>query len=237
LEDPSLLDKIPFVRPEDLIESALKSDCSSIAYTYSEPTIFFEYAYDIAKLAKENKLLNLFVTNGYMSREAIEVIAPYLDGANVDLKFSNETAYKEITGARLRPVLDSIEQLKRQGVWVEVTTLVIPGLNDSDKDLKKIAGYIAEISNDIPWHISRFHPDYNLTDVESTPLERLNRAMELGRQAGLIYVYVGNVAEPSVTLCSGCRRPLIKRGPDYHVDTSLLQGRCSYCAALVPGLF
>jgi len=223
--------------PDDVVKEALKSGCISIAYTYTEPTVFFEYAYDTAHIAKKKGLYNIFVTNGYMSREAIDSISPYLDAANIDLKSFSDDFYKKRCKARLEPVLDSIRYMKRLGVWIEVTTLIIPGLNDSDQELKDIAGFIAEIGIDIPWHISRFHPDYMYIDSEPTPIETLNRAGLIGKDAGLRYVYPGNVAEESPTLCHRCGKELIKRRCNAVTAAGLKGNRCSECDTPLDGLF
>ena len=179
--------------PEKIVEEAKAAGCKSIAYTYTEPTIFFEYAYDTAKLAKKEGICNVFVTNGYMTREAIDTIKPYLDAANIDLKFFDNKKYRQICKGALAPVLDSISHMKKSGIWIEVTTLVIPGLNDSKNELKKTAEFIAGIGVDIPWHISRFHPDYEYNEFKLTPIDTLKAAKVIGKSAGLNYVYLGNV--------------------------------------------
>ncbi len=178
--------------PEDVVRMAESSGCSSISYTYTEPTIFMEFAYDCACLAHGRGIKNVFVSNGYMSPEAIELIAPYLDGINIDLK-GDDDFYKKIAGARLQPVLDSIRLMKDKGVWVEVTTLVIPGLNDSEEFLSWTGEFIKSIDPSIPWHVTQFYPTYKLTDRGRTPVSTLRRAREIGIKAGLKYVYEGNV--------------------------------------------
>ncbi|MFH1798470.1 MAG: AmmeMemoRadiSam system radical SAM enzyme [Candidatus Omnitrophota bacterium] len=179
--------------PEQIVEGALANNCPSISYTYTEPTIFFEYAYDTACLAKARGLCNIFVTNGYMTEFAIEKLSPYLDAANVDIKFFSDDLYKKMCGGRLQPVLDSVRRMKQLGIWVEVTTLIIPELNDSPGQLKGIADFLAEIGKDIPWHVTRFHPAYKYTDSYPTPVETIEKAVDIGKKAGLKYVYSGNV--------------------------------------------
>ncbi|MFH1363694.1 MAG: AmmeMemoRadiSam system radical SAM enzyme [Candidatus Omnitrophota bacterium] len=179
--------------PRQIVDKAKACGCLSIAYTYGEPTVFFEYAYDTARLAKQENLYNVFVTNGYMSKEAISLIRPYLDAANIDLKSFRQAFYRDICRAELEPVLDSIRLMKELGIWIEITTLIIPGENDSLKELENIAGFIAEVGKDIPWHISRFHPDYKFLDHQPTALESLEKAKAIGEKAGLRYVYLGNV--------------------------------------------
>ena len=181
------------VNPEQIVKNALDSGCQSISYTYTEPTIFFEYAYDTAVFAHQAGLKNIFVTNGYMSGIALKTIAPYLDAANVDLKsFSNEF-YLKTCKAKLAPVLETIKAMHELNIWVEITTLIIPGENDSQEELAEIANFIASVSKDIPWHISRFHPDYKFLDHDYTAIETLKLAEDLGKQAGLKYVHLGNV--------------------------------------------
>jgi len=181
------------VQPEEVVAAAKKYGCKSIAYTYTEPTIFFEYAYDTAKLAKLSGLANIFVTNGFMTHQTIDTIKPYLDAANVDLKSFNDEYYKKYCKARLQPVLDSIKYMKEAGIWLEVTTLIIPGENDSDEELTQIAKFIAGVDKEMPWHISRFRPDYKFIDHNATPVKTLERARDIGRQQGLNHIYLGNV--------------------------------------------
>jgi pyruvate formate lyase activating enzyme len=185
------------LKPEEVIREAVKAGCKSISYTYTEPTVYFEYAYNTAKLARAAGLKNIFVTNGYMTKEALKMINPYLDACNVDLKSFSDKFYKNICGGSLGPVLDSIRLMKELGIWVEVTTLIIPKKNDSKKELNDIAMFIAGLDKDMPWHVSRFHPDYEFEDHAPTPLKTLKMACDIGRRAGLKHVYPGNVPEGS----------------------------------------
>jgi pyruvate formate lyase activating enzyme len=223
--------------PEEVVKKAKEYNCKSISYTYTEPTIFFEYAYETAKIAKEEGLYNNFVTNGYMSQKALKMIHPYLDGANVDLKSFRDDFYKKICKARLQPVLDSIALMKKLNIWVEVTTLIIPGQNDSQEELGDIAEFISSVGIDIPWHISRFHPDYQFTDYNDTSLEVLQRAGEIGKKAGLHYVYLGNVLDEPNTSCYNCQKPLIKRAYFSIEENKIEQGKCSFCKATIAGVF
>jgi pyruvate formate lyase activating enzyme len=226
------------LKPEEVVSEALKNGCRSISYTYTEPTIFFEYAYDTAKLAKEKGLYNNFVTNGYMTKEAIDKIRPYLDAANVDLKFFKDESYRRICKGSLQPVLDSIRNMKNDGIWVEATTLVIPGENDSDEELEGIAGFLAETGKEIPWHISRFHPDYKYTDSVPTPLDTMERAAEIGKKAGLKYIYLGNVLTGSETLCPDCGTLLMERGGfTAMISNDFSDGKCGKCAAKIEGVW
>jgi pyruvate formate lyase activating enzyme len=224
--------------PEAVIREAVDRGCRSISYTYTEPTIFFEYAYETARLAREAGLLNSFVTNGYMTAEALELIRPVLDAANVDLKAFSDETYRRVCGARLEPVLDSIRRMKALGVWVEVTTLVVPGLNDGDDELAAIARFIASVDPDIPWHVSRFHPDYEYTQAPATPLERLRAAAAAGRREGLRHIYVGNVpGETEDTVCPVCGTVLIRRRGFAVLANVLRDARCPSCGTPLAGRF
>jgi len=221
-----------------IVEQALKNKCRSISYTYTEPTIFFEYALETAKLAKEKGLYNVFVTNGYMTKEALLLIKPYLNAANVDLKFFKEASYKKICAASLEPVLDSIRLMKEMGIWVEATTLVVTGENDSEEELSAIAGFIASVDKDMPWHISRFHPDYKFSDYTATSEAVLKKAQNLGAAAGLKFVYLGNVEGlGNNTYCPACKKLLVEREFFSIIEDNIKQGKCSFCNAAVPGIF
>jgi len=224
--------------PEQVVAAAQQASCQSIAYTYTEPTVFFEYAYDTARLAHETGLANIYVTNGYMTKEMLETFQPYLDAANVDLKAFRDETYRKYVGARLQPVLDAIKVMKRLGIWLEVTTLVIPGINDDDGELKDAADFVAdELGVETPWHISRFFPAYKMTDVPSTPVETLHRAREIGLEAGLRYVYMGNVPGAANTVCHECGKMLIQRS-GYRILENHIQpdGRCPNCGTPVAGV-
>jgi len=225
------------LKPEEVVREAVKAGCKSISYTYTEPTIFFEYAYDTAKLAKAKGLYNNFVTNGYMTKEAIKSIRPYLDAANIDLKFFDDESYKRICHGHLKPVLDSIKLMKELGIWVEVTTLVIPGLNDSERELKGIADFIASVGKEIPWHISRFHPDYKYTQTPPTSMATLKKAQDIGNKAGLRYIYLGNVLEGNNTYCYNCKTLLIERIGFDIAQRDFENGKCLKCSESIDGYF
>jgi pyruvate formate lyase activating enzyme len=226
------------VTPEEVVEAAKLYKCESIAYTYNEPTIFFEYAYDIAKLAKKEGIKNVFVSNGYTTQEALRVIAPYLDANNIDLKSFSDDFYRKVCGARLEPVLDCIRLHKKLGIWIEITTLVIPSLNDSEENFRKIAEFIRDLDPGIPWHVSRFHPDYKLLDLPPTPVETLDRARKIGLEAGLKYVYQGNVpGEGENTNCPSCGRLLIERRGYEVTRYSVKDGKCPHCGANIDGVW
>ncbi len=226
------------VTPDDIVNAARGSGCRSIAYTYTEPTIFFELAYDTARLAAAEDIANVFVTNGYITEEALTTIAPYLDAANIDLKSFNDAAHKRMTGARLQPVLDSIRAYKRLGIWIEVTTLVIPGHNDSESELRQIAEFICGIGADIPWHVTQFYPTYRLLDRPRTPVAILRRAREIGYEAGLRYVYEGNVpGEGSEnTHCHACQALVVQRYNHQVLENRIRNGRCPDCSTQIPGV-
>lgn len=228
------------VTPEHLVALARQERSAAIAYTYNEPTVFFEYTYDTALLAHAQGLKNVYVSNGFMSAETLEALTPVLDAINVDLKGFSEELYRTYTGARLEPVKRNIAAIARAGrTWIEVTTLVIPGLNDSDAELRAAATWLAEIDPDIPWHVSAFYPTYHLQDRPRTPPETLERAYALGKAAGLHFVYVGNVPDPARegTYCPHCETLLISRA-GYRVRTHWrTPGVCHGCGASIPGVW
>lgn len=228
-----------YTAPEEMVEAALDSGCKSISYTYTEPTIYFELALETARLAASRGLKNVFVSNGYMGEEALRTIAPVLDGINVDLKAFSETHYKKICGAKLQPVLDNIRLIASLDIWMEITTLVIPGHNDSEDELKSIAGFIASVDKGIPWHVSRFHPAYKMLDIDITPVSTLMRAVDIGAEAGLDFVYTGNIPGNGGedTKCPSCGNAVIRRY-GYTIEQSRLDnGVCSGCGTKLPGVW
>jgi pyruvate formate lyase activating enzyme len=225
--------------PEKIVREAENSDCQSIAYTYTEPTIFFELAYDTAKLAQGRGINNVFVSNGFMTPEALKEISPFLDAINIDLKGFTNKFYKEVCGGRLEPVLENIQLANELGIWVEVTTLIIPTQNDSPEELKLIAEFIASTNKDIPWHITQFYPTYKMINLPRTPIEILHQAREIGLQAGLHYVYEGNV--PGLgnenTYCYNCGNILIERW-GYSIGKNMIKdGHCPFCQSPIAGLY
>jgi pyruvate formate lyase activating enzyme len=227
------------IPPEEIVKKTQNQNCKIIAYTYSEPTIFFELAYDTAKIANKNNIKNVFVTNGYINPKPLEKISPYLDAANIDLKCFSEEFYKKTCGGKLQPVLDSIKNYYKLGIWIEITTLLIPEQNDSPDEIKKIAEFIASIDKNIPWHISRFHPDYKMYDSKVTPIEKLRKAYEIGKKVGLNYIYLGNVPgdEHDNTYCSNCNKLLIKRSGFWISKNNLKKNQCKFCGEEVKGRF
>ena len=224
--------------PQAIVEQALSNNCPSISYTYTEPTIYFEFAYEVAKLAKEKGLFNIFVTNGYMSKESLEYIKPYLSAANVDLKAFSEDFYRKICKASLKPVLENIILMKKLGLWIEITTLIIPGKNDGKIELKQIAEFIASVDKNIPWHLSRFHPDFEFNKIAATSPESLLLAYDIAKEAGLKYVYIGNVdTDYENTICPACNKALIKRKGFFVESKNIKQGRCEYCKEQIEGVW
>jgi len=227
------------VIPCEMVQQARQSGSQSIAYTYTEPTIFYELALATARAASAAGLGNIFVTNGFIALESLREIAPYLSAANIDLKSFRESYYKKLCGARLQPVLAAILEYKKLGVWIELTTLLIPGLNDDESELQDIAHFIkTELGEDVPWHLSRFFPAYKMEHWTETPIHSLLRARDVGREAGLRYVYMGNVPEEKGsedTICPGCGAVVIRRWGCRLVDNLLRSGRCPECSQFVMG--
>lgn len=228
--------------PQMVVRGALAQHCASIAYTYTEPTVFYEYVYDISVAARESGIANVWVSNGYMTAETLDTLTgaqPLIDAANIDLKAFQNSFYHEQCGARLQPVLDALILLKKRQVWLEVTTLVIPGLNDSEEELRELARFIvSDLGKETPWHVSRFHPMYRRLDRGPTPVETLHRAYAIGKAEGLDFVYVGNLPgdEGENTCCPSCHKVVIRRMGyairEYHIK----EGRCSYCNAEIAGV-
>lgn len=225
--------------PEEIVRAAVHNNCKSIAYTYTEPTIFFELAYDTARLAHEQGIRNLFVTNGYMTQEALETINPYLDGANVDLKSFDETTYRKVCGGKLEPVKESIQRMKEMGIWVEVTTLIVPTHNDSETELRQIAEYILRVDPGIPWHVSAFYPQYKMTHLPPTSPSIIHRAVEIGKETGLRYIYSGNIRSDDAadTWCYACGKRLIHRSGYFILENQIKNGTCPKCETAIDGIF
>ncbi len=225
--------------PEQIVSSALAAGCSSISYTYVEPTIFLEFALDCMKLAKGEGMKNIFVSNGYMSKEATELLVPVLDAINIDLKSFSDDFHKSVCRARLQPVLDSIKRMYEAGVWMEVTTLLIPGLNDSVEELQQIAEFLASLDRSIPWHVTGFYPTYKMMDRDPTPLASLEKAREIGLAAGLHYVYEGNRPGHGGenTSCPACGNEVIARHGFLIEKNMLIKGSCPLCSAHLAGVW
>ena len=227
------------ISPEALVKEAEAGNAATIAYTYTEPTIYYELAKETARIASSRGLKNIFVSNGYMSEKCLEDISGYLHGANIDLKAFNDEFYKKQCGARLEPVLNTIKKLAEMGIWIEITTLLIPGLNDSEEELNNLAEFIMRQNADIPWHISRFHPTYRMTRLPPTPTEKIQRAMQIGYNAGLRYVYAGNIPGDAgeKTCCHNCGNLLIDRYGFSVNFNNMKKGKCPMCKSHIPGVW
>jgi pyruvate formate lyase activating enzyme len=225
--------------PESIVAYALASHSASISYTYTEPTIFLEYAQDVGKMAHEQGMKNVFVSNGFMTEASATALAEFIDGDNIDLKSMRDDFYRKICKARLQPVLDTIVRLKNLGVWIEVTTLVIPGHNDSTEELTEIAQFIKGVGADIPWHVTAFHPTFKMMDRPATPVATLRRAHEIGLKAGLRYVYTGNIPgeKGENTYCYGCQELLIERLGYTIRRYNLQDGKCPKCQTAIDGVW
>jgi len=225
--------------PDEAVRRALAGGCRSVAYTYTEPTVWFEYALATARLAADQGLYNLFVTNGYITPKALAMIAPVLHAANIDLKGFSKEFYHHVCGAQLSEVLDCIRDYRRQGIWIEVTTLVIPDENDDDEQLNGIARFIAdELGPDTPWHVSRFFPCHLMHDRQPTPLTSLERALAAGDRAGLRYVYEGNVAAGrEQTICPHCGALVVGRSGYTVTSLNLRDGSCGNCGKPIAGIW
>jgi pyruvate formate lyase activating enzyme len=228
------------ISPMQIVTAAKSHHCASISYTYTEPTVFFELAYETANLAHEEGIGNCFVSNGYLTPAAVRTIAPCLDAINVDLKAFRDETYRTVMKARLEPVLVCLKELVKAGIWVEVTTLVVPGMNDSPDELRDIARFIAgELGPAVPWHVSRFHGDYHMSNLPGTPLATLETACRIGLEAGLKYVYCGNVPgrADERTLCPSCGQVLIDRVGFAVRGNNLKGGACPKCDVRIEGVW
>ncbi len=225
--------------PRQIARAAQRAGCASISYTYTEPTIFAEYALDCAREAVDLGLKNVFVSNGYMTPELLALMAGLIHGINVDLKAGLGDFYHKVSGAALEPVLANLKRIQQLGLWLEVTALVIPGLNDGVEELRWMARYLFDtLGPDVPWHISRFYPQYKMADTPPTPTVTLERAWRIGQDAGLRYVYVGNVPghDAESTHCPCCGEVVIERY-GYHTRVrALREGKCVRCGTVIPGV-
>lgn len=231
--DKKLLDVGQDLSCEEIVSDAVKNKCPSISYTYTEPTIFLEYALDTMKLAKEKGIKNIWVTNGFMSEETLGLIRPYLDAANVDLKSFDDEFYKKNCGARVKPILENLKWMKKNNIWIEITTLIIPGFSDDKKMLADIARFIfKESGSETPWHISAFSGEisYKMRNIPDTPIEKINQACDIGKKAGLKYVYAGNVPGGSKenTYCPKCNKLAIER-IGFYIKRFDENGECGKC--------
>ncbi|MBW2988303.1 AmmeMemoRadiSam system radical SAM enzyme [Candidatus Woesearchaeota archaeon] len=226
--------------PKEVVEYAIAKKCNSIAYTYSEPTAFYEYMYDTAKLAHEKGIKNLWITNGYMSEGALSDFCQYLDAANVDLKSFKEEIYNKLNSGHLQPVLDTLKLLPKKGVWLEITNLIVPTYTDDLDMIREMCKWIRdELGTDVPLHFSRFSPHYKLKHLPATPYSTLKKAREIALEAGLKYVYIGNVAEleGQQTYCPKCKKVVVRRNGFSVLEINLTNGRCKYCGERIAGVW
>jgi len=238
ISQTSNIDKSRYYSPEMIVELAVAHDCKSIAYTYNEPTIFYPYARDIALEGKKRGLKNVYVSNGYESEEVIDDMKGIIDAANIDLKSFDAKYYKKALGGNLEKILENLKHFVRNGIWIEITTLIVPTQNDSVEELDQIASFIAnELGVDVPWHVTAFHPDYKELELPSTSIETLKRAYDIGKGHGLRYVYIGNVAYDTPTRCPSCDAVVIER--DYFRQTTnhLKGAHCPQCGTKIAGVF
>lgn len=225
--------------PELVIENVIKSNCIGISYTYNEPNIWAEYVMDIAKLAQAKDIKNVMVTNGYINIKPLKEVYKYIDSANVDIKAITEKFYQSITSSHLKPVLDALVEMKSMGVWIEITNLVIPTLNDSPGEFKQLSKWVKDnLGDDVPIHFTAFHPDYKLLNLPSTSVKKLSEAKKIAQEVGMKYVYLGNVLseEGSNTYCPSCGKLLIKRSWHSVNSYNMNKGNCS-CGQIISGYF
>jgi pyruvate formate lyase activating enzyme len=232
------IDKSRYYSSQDIVRASINNRCESISYTYNEPTIFYPYARDIAVLAKANGIKNVYVSNGFESDEVIDDMVGIIDAINIDLKSFDEKYYKKELGGNLLKLLKNIKHFKQNGIWVEITTLIVPTKNDSSDELEKIARFIAdEVGCDTPWHISAFHPDYQEQTLPRTSFESLKKAYDIGKKAGLKYVYMGNIGYENSTKCSWCDEVLIARKGFFVESKNIVNSSCPKCSSSVSGIF
>ena len=225
---------------EDAVMKARQYGCKSIAYTYSEPTVFYEYMLDTSRIAKQHRIRNVYVTGGFINLEPLKELCGVIDAANIDLKGFSDSYLEEVCGERLKPLLDAIKLIKQSGVWVEITNLLVPTLNDDPKMIKDMCAWIKEnLGEDTPLHFSRFWPMYKLKNLPPTPLETLKNARRIAGEAGLNYVYIGNVPEEASnnTICPGCKNILIKRSGYFVLENNIENSMCKFCGRRIPGIW
>lgn len=225
--------------PQEVVDKALASDAESIAFTYSEPTAFYEYMLDITKLAQRKGIKTVMISAGYIEEEPLRELCQYMDAIKIDLKAFKDSFYKKFTGGHLDTILDSLKIIKEEGVWLEIVNLLIPGENDSEEEVRKMSRWIKEnLGPDVPVHFSRFHPDYKLRNLPPTPIESLKRARRIALEEGLKYVYTGNILDPegSTTYCPGTGEPAIVRNGFFVTENNLQNGRCP-SGETIPGIW
>ncbi len=226
--------------PEEVVKIARREGVKSICFTFSEPTAFYEYMYDIAKLAKENGLMSSMVSNGFINPEPLRKLTKVLDAVKIDLKGFSEDFYEKVCFGRLGPVLNTLRILKEEGTWLEIVNLIVPPLNDDPNEIEKMCEWIKKnLGDEVPLHFIRFFPNYKLTHLPPTPVETLEKAIEIAQGVGLKYVYIGNVPghKYNFTYCPKCGRCLIKRVVFFLLENNIVNGRCKFCGEKIPGLW
>ncbi|MDD5649964.1 MAG: AmmeMemoRadiSam system radical SAM enzyme [Candidatus Nanoarchaeia archaeon] len=227
-----------FIEPKEIVKLAIKNNCKSISYTYTEPTAFYEYMLDIAKIAKKNKLKNIIVSNGYINEKPLIELCKYIDAANIDLKSFNEKFYKNVCFGSLKPVLNTLKILKNKNIWLEITNLIIPKLNDNPKEIDKMTKWIYTNLKQIPLHFSKFYPMHKLTNKEPTSLETLKKAYEIAKKNKLNYVYLGNVkTDMENTYCPRCKQLLVERNGYSITKMNIKNKKCNRCNEKIPGIW
>ena len=237
ISQTSDVNKDVYYSPQDIVNLAIDNKAHSISYTYNEPTIWYPYAKDIGTLAKENGLKNVFVSSGYESDEVLEDMSSWVDAANIDLKSFSHEYYKKVLKTSLDGVLDSLTKFARSNIWLEITTLIIPDVNDTDEELHQMASFIANLGLDIPWHLSAFHPSYKMLETPNTPLSTLLRAKEIALSYGIKYVYIGNIRNDSSTYCPKCNAKLIDRDGFSSKIIAINDSKCNNCSTKIQGVF
>lgn len=238
ISQTNLIDESVVYTPQDIVDMAVKNGVQSISYTYNEPTIWYPYAKDIGILAKEKGIKNVFVSSGYESHEVLQDMKSWVDAANIDLKSFSPDYYKKVLKTKLDGVLESLIEFAKSNIWLEITTLIIPGVNDSDEELDKMAEFIAsELGLEIPWHLSAFHPDYKMLDTPSTSIETLQKAKEIAQGFGIKYVYLGNVYNDNSTYCLKCQEKLVDRVGFNSEVKNLVDSKCSNCQQSIKGVW
>ncbi len=226
--------------PERIVELAQENECPTISFTYNEPTAFYEYMLDIAKLAKEKGIKILFHSNGSLSPEPLRELLRYSDAVTIDLKGFTNRFYSQVSSARLEPVLETLKIIKGEGKWLEIVNLVIPTLNDNPKDIRRMCDWIKKnLGDEVPIHFNRFSPSYRLQNLPSTPIKTLEEARDIAKEIGIKYVYIGNVPghEGNSTFCPNCKKRLVRRIHFAVLENRIKEGRCSYCGERIPGLW
>ena len=237
----SLVGRCPELSPEDIVNNAITEGCKSISFTYNEPTIFTEYALDVMEIARKKGLKGVYVTNGFETKECWERLDGYINATNIDLKAFTDSFYRNICHARIEPVKESIKIAHDMGIWTEITTLVIPGENDSDKELKKLAEFLYNIDPQMPWHVTAFTPMYKMLDKTRTPPDTLIRAREIGKMVGIKHVYAGNLpfsySNMEETICPECGKTVVKRKGFSITENRIKNGKCGFCKAPIKGVW